>query len=373
MKTLKNFDFKNKLVLLRSDLNSDVVNGNVVLGERIKESSLTINYLRKKKARIVIISHQGRPGKSDFVSLKQHAKLLNKYTDVKFVKDTIGKIAESQINGLKAGNAILLENLRFLNLEFENKKNKLTLFFKNKIDIYINDAFSVSHRRQNSMAVIPKYINQKCAGLILERELAALKNLKTKNCLYILAGAKPKDNLKLIGRNKTLSAGLFGQVCVLNNGKKLGAQEKYLKKQKAFIKISKSKLKKVKTPLDFAVLIGKKRKEILLDSFPSKYEIFDIGQKTINEYKKEIKRANAIYLKGPLGDCSKKQFCKGTFEILKEISKNKGFTIIGGGHLSDAIKKSKINRKKFNHISLSGGALISYIAKERLPGLVVLE
>ena len=105
MKTLKDFDLKNKKVLLRSDINSDVKEGTkkVLPSERIKESAITIKYLKQKKAKVVVIAHQGNPGKEDFVSLKQHAKLLNKYTKIKFIEDVIGKKAIEAINKAKGG------------------------------------------------------------------------------------------------------------------------------------------------------------------------------------------------------------------------------------------------------------------------------
>ncbi len=374
MKTLSSFNFKNKIVLLRADLNSDVKNKKVLESERIKESAKTINELKNKKAKIVVIAHQGRPGKDDFISLKQHAELLNKYTKIKFVNDIIGKKSENEIKNLKNGEAILLDNIRFEKDEFapEKKDNKLLKLVK-LADIYVNDAFSVCHRNESSIVLFPKYLPS-CAGLLLEKEVNALKKIKLKSCLYILGGAKPKDNIKLLGKNKVLACGLFGQVCLINKGKKLGEQENYLKKQKAFIKIPKNKLKNIETPVDFAVKVNDKRKELVLDKFPNKYEIFDIGRKTQEKFIKEIKKAKAIYMKGPAGDCNVKGFEKATFAILKAIASNKKcFSLIGGGHLSDAIELSKIPKSRFSHISLSGGALLNYIAREKLPGLEVLR
>ncbi|MFH1365740.1 MAG: phosphoglycerate kinase [archaeon] len=371
MKTLEDFNFESKTVLLRSDLNSDVQNKRLLKSERIKEAAITIKELKKKRAKIVILAHQGRLEDEDFISLEQHCKQLNKHTKVNFVKDIIGKKAEEAIKGLKEGEAILLENIRNLKDEFNTEENKITIFFSKLCDIYVNDAFSVCHRNQSSI-LLPRYIEKSCAGRILEREVKALQKLKLKDTLYILGGAKPKDNVKLLGKHKVLSCGLFGQVCLVNKGKKLGEQEEYLKKRKILIKIAKDKLKKVQTPVDFAVNING-RKEISLSGFPNKYEIFDIGSETQKRYIDEIKKAKAIYMKGPAGDCSKKIFSKGTFELLKAVANSKSFSVIGGGHLSDAIKSSKINMKKFGHISLSGGALLSYIAGEKLPGLEVLK
>jgi len=371
MKTLEDFDFESKTVLLRSDLNSDVQNKILLKSERIKESAITINELKKKKAKIVILAHQGRPGDEDFISLKQHCKQLNKYTRVNFVKDIIGKKAERAIRGLKDGEAILLENVRNLKDESNTGGNKITIFFSKLCEIYVNDAFSVCHRSQSSI-LLPRYIKKSCAGRILEREVKALRKLKLRDTLYILGGAKPKDNIKLLGRHKVLSCGLFGQVCLINKGKRLGEQEDYLKKRKILIKITKDKLRKVQTPVDFAVNI-QGRKEISLTGFPNKYEIFDIGSETQKRYISEIKKAKTIYMKGPAGDCSKKIFSNGTFGLLKAVANSKAFSVIGGGHLSDAIKSSKIDIRKFGHISLSGGALLSYIAGEKLPGLEVLK
>ena len=376
MKTLNSFNFKNKVVLLRADLNSDIINGEPLTNERIKESSQTIKELKKKEAKIIIIAHQGRKGKKSFISLKQHAKLLSKYTKVKFVEDIIGKKAEDEISKLKIGQAILLENVRFLDEEFEAKKNNFVKFFIGKVDIYVNDAFSVCHRKQTSIVTFPKYFKS-CAGRVLEREVGAIKKIHLKKCLYILGGAKPADNIKLLKKNKIIATGFFGQLYLISKGTKFGEHEKFLKKMlKDKFKIKdklRKKSKNIITPIDYAVKDNGKRKELLLKEFPSKHIIYDIGQNTMDLFAKEIKKAKAVYIKGPSGDCRENQFCKGTISILKAASKSKAFTLVGGGQLNDAIDRSKISRKKFNHISLSGGALLSYLAGEKLPGLEALK
>lgn len=377
MKTLSNFSLKNKTVLLRADLNSNVHKGRVLMSERIRQNAETIKILKKKKAKIIVIAHQGRPGKSDFLSLKQHAKLLNKFTKIKFIDDIIGKKSEKAIKNLRVGDAILLDNIRKQADEFKPfKKNNKLLKLTEKADIYINNSFSVCHRKQTSIISFPKYMKS-CAGPLLEEELAALKKIKIKNCLYILGGAKPEDNIKLLKGNKVLACGLFGQLCLIAKGKNLGAQNKYLKKEvkdyNSVVKKLKNKLRNVETPVDFAIKINGKRKEISLDEFPSKYEIFDIGSETMKKYVDEIKKAKSIYMKGPAGYYTDRKFFKGTLVILRAVVKNKGFSLIGGGHLSDAVEASGISKNKFGYISLSGGALLNYIAGEKLPGLDVLK
>lgn len=376
MKTINDFNFKSKIVLLRSDLNSNFVNGKILMSERIKEASDTIKLLKAKKAKVVVIAHQGRLGKEDCVSLKFHAKLLSKFTKIKFIDDIFGKKAELAIKNLKQGEAILLENLRFYKEEEENKKGKLVENLSKWGDVYVNDAFSVCHRNNASIVLLPKLMKA-CAGPLVVRELTALKKLNLRNTLYILGGAKPEDNVLLLGKNKVLACGLFGQMCLIASGKKLGAQEDYLKKTiKDYDKLLKElnkKLSKVITPVDFGVKVNGKRKYLDLEDFPSKYEIFDVGPKTRKLFINEIKKAKSIYMKGPVGDFSSKGFEKGTFEILKAVANSRAFSLIGGGHLSDAIAQSKLNKKSFGYISLSGGALLDYVAGKKLPGIEVLR
>lgn len=384
MKTLKDLEFKDKLVLLRSDLNSDIKGKSLVMSERIVEAAKTIKFLQKKGAKIVVIAHQGNPGKKDFISLKQHNKLLNKFVKIKFVDDIVGDKAMSEIKKIKSGNAILLENIRQIPDEFspDKKSNILLKKLAPLFDVYVNDSFSVCHREHTSIVGLPKIIPKKCAGLLLEKEVNALKKVSMKNCLYILGGAKPESNIKLLnGKNKILSCGLFGQTCVVASGKDLGYQNEFLKKStlvkgdySSFLKDLKNKLKKVTMPIDFAVKYKDgKRKEFLLKNFPQDYEIEDIGKNTIKKYVDEIKKAKTIYMKGPAGFTQEKQFAKGTVEILKAIADSKAFSLIGGGHLSDAINQYKIPKSKINHISLSGGALLNYIAGKKLAGLEALE
>ncbi len=379
MKTLDDFNFKGKLVLVRADLNCDFLNGKIIPSDRIKESAKTISELKKKKAKVVVIAHQGTPGKRDFISLKKHSKFLNKYVKIKFVKDILGKKAEKNIENLKSGEAILLENIRFEKDEFNpGKKNELLKLVK-YADFYVNDAFSVCHRNHSSITLFPKYLKS-CAGRLLEKEVKALERLNIKNCLYILAGAKPDDNLKLLKKEKKiLVGGVFGQLCLIASGKELGKNNEkenknFIKNYDGTIKKIKRKLKIVKPtlPVDYAVEVNKKRKEFPIDEFPTNYVIYDIGEKTQELFEREIKKAKAIYMKGPVGFSAKKNFSKGTFRILKAISNSDAFSLIGGGTSSDAIRESEISRDKFDHISLSGGALLSYVAGEKLVGLEAL-
>ncbi len=374
IKTLKDFDLKNKVVLLRVDLNSPVKNGKVIDNDRISESANSIKAIKKKGAKVVVLAHQGRKGDEDFTSLKQHSKLLNKYTKIKFIEDIYGKKFKKEFLKLKNGEALLLENVRYEDAEKNNdEKSEYVKTLSSVCDVYINDAFSVSHREQASITAFPKVMKKCGIGINLEKELNALKKVKIKNVLYILAGSKAEENMKFMQEGKKIIAGgKFAQMFMMAKGFHFGKHEKFLDKEgvsklKDFNKI------KVTVPIDFAVKEKNKRKEIGLHRFPNEYEIFDIGEKTIELFKKEIMKAKAIFMKGPLGYIEEKQFQKGTEEIMKAIVKSRAFSVLGGGHLSTALKQLGLDKKKFGHISLSGGALATYMAGEKLPGLEVLK
>lgn len=378
LKTINNFNFKGKKVLLRVDLNSEVINKKVILSDRIIEHAKTIKQLIRKKAKVVVLAYQSRPGEKDFISLKQHAGLLNKYVKIKFVNDIIGKKAVNGIKKLKQGEALLLDNIRFLKEEFKPSiKNKIVKILAPLFDYYISDAFSIVHRNQTSIVSFPKVLKS-CVGRTMEKELKNIKKIRLGRGLFILGGAKPKENILLLdslkGRNnKILTCGLFGQLCLIAKGHNLGAQNKFLQKKLKYIPKLKKLVKYVETPLDLAVKIKGKRKDISVERFPSKYEVFDIGPLTAKKYTKAIKDAKSIFLKGTAGYCEEKQFCTGTKAILKTIERSKAFSVISGGHTLTAIKQLKIKKQKLGYVSLSGGALLNYLAGKKLPGLEALK
>lgn len=384
--TIDDFDFKGKRVLLRVDLNSAVVNGKIILSDRIVEHAKTIKELIGKKAKVVVLAHQGRPGDKDFISLKQHARLLNKYVKIKFVDDIIGSKAIKAIEDLKTGEALLLDNVRFLKEELDYKKgNKFVKKLKPLSDIFVNDAFSVVHREQTSVVGFAKVLPS-CLGRVLEKEIKAVQGmeLSKKPSVYIVGGEKPDDYMFLITHvlenkkvDKILACGLFGQLCLIAKGYALGGQNKYLEK-KGLIKVVPEirkllKYNKIETPVDMAVKYKRKRKDIDLKDFPIKEEIFDIGPKTTKKYSEIIRKAKTIFMKGTCGHAEDKRFSQGTKTVLRAIEKSNAFSLIGGGHSSTAVKELKINKSKISYISLSGGALVKYLSGERLPGIEVLR
>lgn len=383
--TLDDFMLKRKRVLLRVDLNSPVINGKVILSDRIIEHVKTIKELCSKKAIVVILAHQGRKGDDDFISLKQHAKLLNRFVKVKFVDDIIGAKAINKIKSLKEGDALLLENVRFLEEETDNSKDNL--FIKRLAPLFylfVLDAFSVAHRAQASVTGFSKVLPS-CLGRSAERELRFLSKIKSmSDILYILAGAKIEENLLLMEhtlKNKTnriLVAGLLGQLCLIASGVNLGAQNKFLEKKGLINFVPKLKKlirrhrSKIEMPIDVAVKTKGKRRNVDVMDFPQDDEIFDIGKKTINKYIRIIKKARVVFMKGPPGYYQEKQFRLGTIKIFNAVPK-KAFSVIGGGDTTTAMKFAGINKSRFTYASLSGGALSEYLAGRKLAGIEALK
>ncbi len=375
LKTLDDFDFRGKSVLLRSDLNSEVTDGKVIFGDRIIESAETIKELKTGGARVVVLAHQSQKGKKDFISLKQHAKLLNKFVKIKFVDDILGGRALAEISKLRNGEALLLDNVRFVKDEFKpSLRNKLVRKFAPLSDIYINDAFSVCHRKQTSIVSFPKVLPSGI-GRLMERELRSLDRIsKMKNCLFILGGEKFEDELKLFNaKRKILTTGIIALVFLKAKGYKLGMQDNLLKGKTKLLRKIKRVSKCAVTPIDFGVNFNGGRKNILLVELPVRHEILDIGLKTIEFYVSEIKKAKCIFMKGPAGHTGYEEFSLGTRRLLEAIFESKAFSVLSGGHLNSARRKFKISKDEFDYVSLAGGALVSYLAGEKLPGLEALK
>lgn len=371
-KTVDSFDFAGKRVLVRIDINSEIKKGKPVDNPRIVESSKTIKELISKNAKVVVIAHQGRPGKDDFISLSGHAKLLSKYVKIKFVNDIIGPKAIDSIMKLKEGEAVLLENTRFLNDELNpSKDNVFVNTLSPLFDYYVNDAFSVSHRVQSSITEFPKKLKS-CVGRLMESELKNVEKLKLKDCLFVLGGAKPDDVILLLKNKNIIATGVLANLALIARGFSLGKEDSLKEKYPEALKEIKKNINHITTPFDFAI-DEEKRKEITLASLPVNSNILDIGPGSTNSFVHKITTAKTIFMKGTAGMCEKEGFEKGTKELMKAMERTHAFTVISGGNSTTALENFGIDKSKINYISLSGGALVHYLAGKKLPGLDVLR
>lgn len=388
--TLDNLNIEGKKVLLRIDINAAVSDGIIQDAPRFSQSAKTIKELQKKKAKVTIIAHQGRKGDSDFLSLEQHARILSEYTKtpIEYIDSLFEEPASNAIQNLQPSQAILLKNVR----EYDNEKNLQDqnnhyIEFCKQFDLFVNDAFSVSHREQGSIIFPPKFLPS-FIGMSMQKEIEALSNfhLQNKRGLFFIGGSKIEDYLPLFDvlkekNNNLVASGLLANLFLLAQGTLLTYEENWLK-EKGYLKLLptiQQLYKKYSTqivlPIDLATG-DEKREEYSIKKFPSDKKIWDVGKKSISLYKKRLQKADLVFLKGPLGFSENPLFAVATVQILKEISKlthqKKLFSILGGGHLTTTLQKYKIP-DNFSYISLSGGALIAYISGKKLPGLEAIE
>jgi len=391
--TLDDVDLKDKRVLVRVDINSPIgPNGEILDENRIKEASITLRELRDSK--VVVMSHQGRPGKSDFVSLEKHAPILEKYVGrpVKFIDDLMGPAARNEISRLKNGDILLLENTRMYSEETieapieECAKTFLVKKLSPLFDVFINDAFPAAHRSQPSLVGFA-YVLPSLAGRLVEKELKALNELIPKlkrPIVYILGGAKVGDRLEVIETlaktglvDKIVVGGLLAPVFLeakgirlsSNNVKKGKEFEGYVERAK---KLLQWKEDVFLLPIDVAIDKNGERMECLVNSIPQDYRIKDIGLETAEIIANEVLRAGSIIANGPLGVFEEEAFAKSTMEVLRAIIKSNAITIISGGHLTSALRKLGAE-DKVTYTSTAGGALLHLLAGKRLPIIEALE
>ncbi|MDO8435998.1 MAG: phosphoglycerate kinase [bacterium] len=345
MLTLKELNVQNKRVLLRCDFNVPLSNEGVILDDfRIKETVPTIEHLIKNGAKVVLMSHLGRPKGKVVESLKLAPiqEKLSEYLNRKIAKasDCIGIEIEKKTNEMKPGEVLLLENLRFHKEEEENDA-QFALELAKLGDIYINDAFGASHRAHASIVGVPKYLPS-AAGLLLEKEIKILTKLMenpVKPLVVIIGGAKAETKTKLIDRISEIS-----DFTLIN-----GLIQREIKEKNIKLKYP----QKIIGPLD-------------------EVEGKDIGQKTIKLFKEKIFSAKTVFWNGPLGMFEKKEFAKGTEEIARAIVRSGVFSVVGGGETVDFINSLGL-LSKFNHVSTGGGAMIEFLSGEKLPGIEVLR
>jgi phosphoglycerate kinase len=400
--TIDDLNFKDKTVLVRADLNTSYNESRKKIedSERLRMYSKTIKELSRKKAKVVVLAHQGRKGNPDFTHLDQHAKLLSKHIGKKvyFVEDIIGNKAINRVKNMKNGDIILLDNVRLLDEEVDNKtaiehsKSKLVTKLSPLADIFVNDAFSVAHRSHASLVgftpVLPSV-----AGRVMMKEWISISELESKTCslppiVYVLGGDKPDDCLKIIERlfergqepiKTVLTCGVIGELFILAKGYELGkATCDYFERKKYSILLKRIKflLKNfssfIHMPCDLAFK-DDRRKEISLNSLPAEGLILDIGEQTIKKYFDILKKANCVVVKGTPGAYENKGFDKGTKRLLEIIADLDAFTLIGGGDTNRAIRKLGIEREKFSYVSLAGGAFINALSGEKLPAIEALK
>ncbi len=388
-KTIKDIELEGKKVLVRCDFNVPMdENQNITDNTRIVAAMPTIKYLMEKNCAIILCSHLGRP-KGEFkpeFSLAPVAKELSKLlgTEVIMAKDVIGEDANEKAENLQPGQIMLLENVRFHREETDNDP-EFAKKLANMAEIYVSDAFGAVHRAHASTAGVAQYLPA-VSGLLIEKELKFLGNAVTnpeRPFVAILGGAKVSDKIgvidSLLEKVDTLIIGggmayTFFKAQGYEVGNSLCELDK-LDLAKELMEKAKEKGVKLMLPVDTKV--GKEfkpdteSKTVAWTEIPEDWEGFDIGEKSIEMFSEEIKKAKTVVWNGPLGLSEFEQFAIGTNSIAKLLSEMDATTIIGGGDSAAAVKKAGL-ADKMTHISTGGGASLEFLEGKKLPGIECL-
>ena len=374
-KTIKDIartELKGKTVLVRVDFNVPMQDGKITDDTRIRAALPTLKYLRESGAKLVLMSHLGRPkGVTPEFTLAPVAIRLSELleTPVKMAKDCIGPDVEKIVASLKEGEVCMLENVRFHPEEEKNEPN-FTAQLAKLGQIYVNDAFGTAHRAHASTAGIAKHLPA-YAGFLIEKEITYLGQVLTnpqRPLVVIIGGAKVgtkidvlnkmadvvgKDGAMLIGGGMAYT---FYKAQGLEIGKSLLDPEN-IETAKNFLKKTKEKGITVLFPLDVVVADDfkndAKTQIVPFDKIPASYQGMDIGPRTIKQFEKEIKKARTIVWNGPMGVFEMENFAKGTNAIAHALAKCKAITIVGGGDSVAAIEQMGL-ADKMTHVSLPG-------------------
>ena len=355
MKTIRDFDIRGKRVLVRSSLNVPMrKDGTIEDDFRLQELLGTIQYLLAHKAKCIIIGHLGRPDPffdsggqiPKSLSLRPIAQRLSELIgkDIDFIGEPIGVNVEKRIEQMNPGDILVLENIRFYKGEAENDSAFAEQLAK-LADIYINDAFAADHRAHASLVGITAFLPSGM-GLSLEKEVMELSKIIQNPVRPLVA---------IVGGTKVATkAGFLDEISAI--------ADSILTGNPVYDEIQEESL----TFRGSEKIIGP------LDGIPTRENALDIGEKTVKLYQEKIHGAGTVFWAGPLGKIEEKPYDKGSIAIAEAIVESGAFSVAGGGDLAGFLGTHGF-RDKFSHVSIGGGAMLAFLAGEKLPGLEALE
>lgn len=404
IKTLDDFDFQDKTVLCRLDLNSpyDPQSGKLKDTNRIEKAIPTIAELSDKGAKLVLLTHQGGDLEyHNYISTRLHREVISELTgkDVSFIDDVCGPAARDAVKKLKPGQILLLDNVRYMAEEMTLFETKLKLAPSEQAktivvaklsplaDLYVCDGFAAAHRDQPTLVGFEEVLPS-AMGRLFEAEYGVLSKIMEEPehpVIFILGGAKIEDAFNMMPKvlkdgiaDNILSAGLLGQLFLMAKNVSLGKASEdviYVKKLDAYMdeakKILESYPDRIITPKDFA-LEKDGRKEISIEALPANEAIMDIGQSTIDKYRELISSARTVFINGPAGVFEKPETEKGTRELFTHTASSDSFSVIGGGDSITAAKKFNLD-KEFSYMCTGGGAMVRFLSGEELPVVKALK
>ncbi len=387
--SVKDLNLKGKRVLMRVDFNVPVKDKKVTDDTRIRAALPTINFVLDKGARLVLMSHLGRPKGKVVEDLRMDpvAKRLEEFLAKKVVKldDCVGDMVKTEVEKMRPGDIILLENVRFHKEEKSNDEN----FAKELAslgNVFVNDAFGTAHRAHSSTVGIARFLPA-AAGFLMEKEMEILNRILTKPELpfiAILGGAKVSDKIGVIGNlldkcESILIGGGMAYTFLKAKGIPVGdslVEEEKIKETKNIIEKASEKGCPIYLPLDHLVAQevreGVEIEIVGEDKIPPGFRALDIGPETVKLFGKVINKAQTIFWNGPMGVSEMKDFAWGTEEIARILASSKATTIVGGGDTIAALEKVGL-KDKMSYISTGGGASLELLEGKGLSGIEALN
>lgn len=390
IKQLKNL--KGKRVLLRVDFNVPIDKRGITDDTRIRETLPTIKFLLRKGAKVIVITHLGRPEghvvdslKLDLVATRVQKLLVKK---VEKLHNCVGKNVEAAVKKMKPGDIILLENIRF-HPEEEACDPKFTKALTNLGDIFVNDAFAACHRKHASTAGVAKYLPA-YAGFLIEREVKHLSPLlkkPSKPITLIIGGAKVDTKIGLLKNfmdvaENVLIGGALANTFLAAQGFDVGKslfEKDRVETAREVLMLAERRRVKIELPedvivADFATEYAK-TVDLPLEDVEGDMKILDIGSRTQQRFIEIIKKSKTVIWNGPLGLYEFTPFASGTRGVAVALAKLKGKvkSYLGGGDTLDALKRLGIPTKKFTFVSTGGGAMLEFLEGKKLPGIEVLQ
>jgi len=388
-KSIRDIDIRNKRVLMRVDFNVPLDDRKRITDEtRIKAALPTIKYALGNNAKVVLMSHLGRPNgePSSSLSLAPVAKALSKRLGkkVKMASDSVGPDVKKLVDSMKNGEVVLLENLRFHKEETKNEEN-----FARELaslgEVFVNDAFGTCHRAHASTVGVTKYLSG-VAGFLVEKEIESFDKLlknPDKPFALILGGAKVSDKIAVIENmlpkiDYLLVGGAMAYTFLKTRLKGVGSSRVEVDKlplANRIFEMARNNNVSIFLPADHVVaqsITGQAKVKVVAEHIPDGWIGLDVGPKTIRKFVYVLKESKTICWNGPIGYFELKHFRKGTATIAKCLAKLKATTVIGGGDTAAAVNVLRLG-KKMSHISTGGGASLEYLEGRELPGIAALE
>ncbi|MDW8095851.1 MAG: phosphoglycerate kinase [Aquificaceae bacterium] len=389
-KTLKHVELMGRRVLVRVDYNVPMDElGNIEDDTRIRASLPTLEYLLDAKAKVILMSHLGRPKTRDEkFSLAPVAKRLSRYLnrEVKFLPDCVGEQVESEVKNMQEGEVVLLENLRFY--EGESKGNEeFAKALASLGEVYVSDAFGTCHRKHASVYLVPKLLKPAVMGFLLEKELSYFEKAMVepqRPVVAIIGGAKVSSKLGIIQNllkrvDKLFIGGAMAFTFMKAMGYGVGnslVEEEQIPIARDIVETSKSSGVKLYLPVDF--VIGKEvsdstpTKVVPWQEIPEGWMGLDIGPLSVGLLKEVVSDAQTIIWNGPMGVFELDRFKDGTYETAKIVAQSSALSIAGGGDTDHAIHRAGVY-SAIDFVSTGGGAFLELLEKNTLPCIEVLD